>query len=612
MDQSVTIQRSFRNWLIKNKATFDKLEFREDDDQCGGVYCKSDIEDEEVFLVVPYEPLVITDTLARLHLPKIASKLDFRVTMTLYLIQQRLLGDRSFFQPYLDMVPSRIHTALEFDKEDSEFLRGTNAFLTVQDRKKNLCRKYGETMDVIGAELTPDEYTWEMFLWAETVISSRSFPAHLFGECIEGEMVLIPLADMLNHQSRHKISWLKTPQGLQMSGPAVSKGEQVFSNYGPKDNPDDLVILKPNFSRDPDQDRKTAILKWAGVTDGTLHYLSSGHIPHQLLLTMRVMAMNPTETSQYHAWMEDEEQELIHGHKSPFILKEELQFVTFRNEFAMLDLLDLLLTSKLLTIRKWDAELAEPSNGAQKYALFYRQGQKKILESCSEVIRGMFSALLSASNARDLVREDTVFVGASRGVGLEQRRALASSSFSTNHFIEIALKEGRSMEDLKLDATRQVLLRADAIMIEQKSSSFGKAFKAAFPDHSWGEDRDPELELDDEEEMTIQMEQDAILTCYLIYERVRPDQLSAFIAVAKDIDFSSQLDEDMQQDVLDLRLSLQETLENTDADVFNYKNRFTSKAFLWATGLMEALSLTLHIGEGIATGVFAPTFICGA
>lgn len=167
-----------------------------DDAGCGGVYSTADIADDEAFLLIPYEPLVLTDALARQHLPaSISSSVDCRTALILYLIQQRLLGDSSFFQPYLDMVPERIYTALEFDEEDLEHLRGTNAFLTVKDLKRELREKYEETMEMASeVELPEEDYTWEMFLWAETVVSSRAFPAHLFGECKEGELVLIPLA----------------------------------------------------------------------------------------------------------------------------------------------------------------------------------------------------------------------------------------------------------------------------------------------------------------------------------------------------------------------------------------------------------------------------------
>jgi len=62
----------------------------------------------------------------------------------------------------------------------------------------------------------------------------------------------------------------------------------------------------------------------------------------------------------------------------------------------------------------------------------------------------------------------------------------------------------------------------------------------------------------------------------------------------------------MRDDVEDLRLSLQETLEEIDSERFDFTNRFTAQAFLWATGLLEALSLSLHVDGELVTGILAP------
>ena len=59
-------------------------------------------------------------------------------------------------------------------------------------------------------------------------------------------------------------------------------------------------------------------------------------------------------------------------------------------------------------------------------------------------------------------------------------------------------------------------------------------------------------------------------------------------------------------DVEDLRQSLQETLESVDDEVFDFENKFTSEAFVWATGLLEALSVSLHINGERVTGILAP------
>ncbi|KAG9071428.1 hypothetical protein KI688_005640 [Linnemannia hyalina] len=647
-------QTRFIDWLTANGASFPKLEFRED------------IAEDEVFLILPFERIVITDALARNHLPlspASAQLLDSRTAISLFLVQQQAgaatanqssdnqeekgssdSAAGSFYKPYLDMVPDRIHTALEFDDQDMEHLRGTNAYLVVKELKETLRAKYDKTMEVVGGELTVEQgYTWERFLWAETVVSSRTFPASLFGQ-VENGIVLIPLAGTyfqllscshsMNHKSRHKATWIKTPEGLQMSTAATKKGDQIFNNYGPKsneelligygfcieDNADDMVTLKTNFSRDPDQERKTEILKYLGVTADTVHYLRRSMIPEQLLATMRVMAMNPIEVTRCYATIQDYDQEGEDGEDDAAreqrlestnlviktTLSSELQFVGLRNEFAMLDLMDILLGTKLQGIVEWDQKLSPPQNSAQEFIKFYRQGQKEVLESCAELCRGMFSVLLKESLVVELPMEQAVFDGAS-AQGQEsntQKRLEPSASYITERFKEAALQETKSMSDLKREAVQQVLLNAEGIMIEHKDELFGEAFSTAFPDHGWGEKLSNDL--DEEEEMAVQMEQDAIVTCFLIFQTQQPEQLGRFITAAKEIDYSSQLDEDMKDDVEDLRQSLQETLEDVDPEKFDFTNIFTPEAFLWATGLLEALSLSLHIDGELVSGILAP------
>ncbi|KAK5823467.1 hypothetical protein F5H01DRAFT_334533 [Linnemannia elongata] len=585
-------QTRYVDWLTANGASFPKLEFRDDADGCGSVYASADISEDEVFLFIPFERMVITDALARSHLllsTASAQSLDSRTAINLFLIQQQAgatavnqssdnqeekrsndsltSATGSFYKPYLDMLPDKIHTALEFDEQDMEHLRGTNAYMVVKELKEALRAKYDKTMEAVGGELTVEQgYTWERFLWAETVVSSRTFPASLFGHQVENGIVLIPLADSLNHKSRHKATWIKTTEGLQMSSAAIKKGDQVLNNYGPKSNEellvgygfcieqnaDDIVTLKTNFSRDPEQERKTEILRYLGVTADAVHYLRRDMIPDQLLATMRVMAMNPVEVTRCHATIqdydqqgEDEEDDTAREQRlenTNLVIKttlsSELQFVSLRNEFAMLDLMDILLRTKLQGIVEWDQKLSLPQNSAQEFIKLYRQGQKEVLESCAELCRGMFSVLLKESSAVELSMEQAVFGGAStQGQGSNtQKRLEPSMSYSSERFKEAALQETKSMSDLKREAVQQVLLNAEGIMIEHKDELFGEAFSAAFPDHGWGEKLSDDL--DEEEEMAVQMEQDAIVTCFLIFQTQQPERLDRFISAANKFDYS--------------------------------------------------------------------------
>jgi hypothetical protein len=220
--------------LVANFIFFSSIK---DAEGCGSVYASADIAEDEVFLTIPFEPLVITDALARKHLPSSVKELDSRTVIMLFLIQQTshnqlsnkdeneetgkaktdLSRTASFYKPYLDMIPDSIHTALAFNEQETERLRGTNAFMAVKERQEDLKAQYEKTIEVVGGNLKVEHgFTWERFLWAATVVSSRTFPASLFGSKALGEIVLIPLAGRALITS-HRSKWRRKGCAVELT-----------------------------------------------------------------------------------------------------------------------------------------------------------------------------------------------------------------------------------------------------------------------------------------------------------------------------------------------------------------------------------------------------------
>ncbi|KAF9974249.1 hypothetical protein BGZ73_002394 [Actinomortierella ambigua] len=676
MEAPFSKEDRFKKWLKDNGACFNKLDFHADSEGCGGAYSLEDIAEDEVFASIPFDPLVITAAKARKALPQAVfhkqSLISFdtlntnfgnsdttgskdeslpevnsdnssqnpslsedrgglggltdssagkkatpfekphseleevvipdRIVVILYLIQQKLLGEESFYYPFFSMVPESIPTALTMDSQDLEFLRGTNAFLAVQNLKEKLKKQYDTTMQMVGHALPPKDYTWERFLWAETIISSRAFPAHLFGEAKEDEVAIVPLSDMLNHNCRQKATWTKTEKGINMSGSFVKAGDQVFNNYGPKNNPDDHVALKANFSRDPDRDRKRAILERAGLSVESVHYLRHEGIPASLLMAMRVMAMNPYEAEYYYGYFP------MKGRS----MKDMLEFVGFRNEFAMLDLLDLLFGSKVQALHDSDRFLSEPKNDIQRFALIYRNGQKCILDESTQQLRGMFAALLLDAQNK------STFQGNAPFLALENARPTRTES----QLQDLVRQETRTMTELKEEAIRTLVMEARGLMIRHNDDIFGEALMTAFPNHGWGDSEygaapanhslhtTSEEMMEAEDEMAIQLEQDAILMSYLIYLRYHPDDETKwpalnFVRAACQFDYASILDEDMSEDILDLHASLSDVFEAVDDKVFD-PEKFSPAMFLWASGVLEVHSISFHLTDGQAVSGIMP------
>lgn len=109
------------------------------------------------------------------------------------------------------------------------------------------------------------------YLWASTIVSSRSFPSSLmmiekenptapglvpsaiFEDLLQkplendnsnpSEPILIPVMDMLNHRPLHPVLWLTSPHTINfVAETSYSAGIEIFNNYGPKGNEECTIL----------------------------------------------------------------------------------------------------------------------------------------------------------------------------------------------------------------------------------------------------------------------------------------------------------------------------------------------------------------------------------
>lgn len=112
------------------------------------------------------------------------------------------------------------------------------------------------------------KWTWELYKWASTIFSSRSFvskliPDEVYGDVLEQPVagyanwrakiaeegpypVLFPLLDIANHDAKARVEWYVNAQGpikdfSIITDAAIEGGEQVFNNYAPKWNTELLL-----------------------------------------------------------------------------------------------------------------------------------------------------------------------------------------------------------------------------------------------------------------------------------------------------------------------------------------------------------------------------------
>lgn len=95
----------------------------------------------------------------------------------------------------------------------------------------------------VSSQTTPlIHYTRDLYLWAATMLSSRSFTASALSDPTIDSPVLIPGLDMLNHSESAKVDWEFGSDGsIIKTEEVIEAGKEIFNNYGPKSNAE-LII----------------------------------------------------------------------------------------------------------------------------------------------------------------------------------------------------------------------------------------------------------------------------------------------------------------------------------------------------------------------------------
>lgn len=165
------------------------------------------------------------------------------------LVEQRLLGEKSFWYPYISCLPaeSELTTPMYFSQDDLQWLLGTNLHTSNTDssrssvelRRNMWNNEWQQSCEVLRSQgVDTSKYTWELFLWAATIFTSRCFPSDLaLPNQAERAFFLYPALDSLNHEFGAKVFWFFKGGAFSLSvQKTAEEGEQVFNNYAPKGN----------------------------------------------------------------------------------------------------------------------------------------------------------------------------------------------------------------------------------------------------------------------------------------------------------------------------------------------------------------------------------------
>ncbi|QIW99060.1 hypothetical protein AMS68_004578 [Peltaster fructicola] len=209
-----------------------------------------------------------------------------------YLMLQYVDRRSSFWKPYLETLPppsDQLTTPLWFDDADDARLLADTDVAHTMNKRRAIYEDYYTSGTAILKESGIDvsHFSWDLFRWAITMFTSRSFPSrsiapndgkywttyktgqngqrqtvlldmsHTPAEDLDFS-VLFPVIDAGNHNYQTRVHWDFDPGRFSITNlDSCSLGAQIFNNYGPKandellqgygfcieDNPFDVVLL---------------------------------------------------------------------------------------------------------------------------------------------------------------------------------------------------------------------------------------------------------------------------------------------------------------------------------------------------------------------------------
>lgn len=188
------------------------------------------------------------------------SKDDPNIIGHFFLIQQYLMGEASFWWPYIRLLPQpdqpqSLGIPIWWPRDDRQFLDGTNAEPPLRKRKELWKTEWSRGVAILEDHEHWQDYSYVLYQWAATIFGSRSFRASL--TVPEGSLqdalnldhvrkdrfsLLLPIMDVGNHNGLNNVDWIPDHQGLSLrTRDSIPRGKQIFNYYGNKSNSELLV-----------------------------------------------------------------------------------------------------------------------------------------------------------------------------------------------------------------------------------------------------------------------------------------------------------------------------------------------------------------------------------
>ncbi|KAM4045668.1 SET domain-containing protein 4 isoform 1-T2 [Anomaloglossus baeobatrachus] len=175
-----------------------------------------------------------------------------------FLVLERYLGERSPWQPYLDILPSAYDCPVYWEAETVNYLPDPVKQKAVEQRRAvqdffSSAQPFFRSLDPLFPRILEDIVTYEAVRWAWCTVNTRTvYKKHVHKECFSAEQdvyALAPYLDLLNHNAGVQVEAAfneKTRCYEIRTKELYKKYEQVFICYGHHDN--QRLLLEYGFT----------------------------------------------------------------------------------------------------------------------------------------------------------------------------------------------------------------------------------------------------------------------------------------------------------------------------------------------------------------------------
>ncbi|CAM9299099.1 unnamed protein product, partial [Ectocarpus fasciculatus] len=322
VEGAVRDEQEFLRWLRSHGAVIDWVEWPSSETESGvrGAVARRDIAPGDHMVIIPHT-LMMSEFHAKAD-PKYGHvhRLNTRLLgsdngLALYIMQEILKEEGSFYWPYLRMLPTPCNLR-NWNRESLLLLQDNKLVRRTAARSRQLLALYRETIEFLSSSYpelyTADRYTFELFDFAWRTIQARAFGKRLKSSA------LVPFADCLNHgnvQTKYDFdvggngAFRLFPSGINR----YPRNSEVLNSYGRRAN-DNLLLdygfamldnewdtaevtcsLPPSHDQSPLDRRRKACLRASGQHTVRIFRVRRDVWPEELLRFCRCACLTAPE-----------------------------------------------------------------------------------------------------------------------------------------------------------------------------------------------------------------------------------------------------------------------------------------------------------------------------